>query len=136
MSYVLIVAVLAVLLLMGVLGYIAYRAIKAPMRQAAAMEGRRAEVEASAEQGVWAGATVITVNKPPKGHYRPLKVRVDLRLEVTPPDGNPYTAKTTWMVEEDVLHSIQPGSQLSVKIDQDDSMVIYPNMRGAEYRVV
>jgi len=50
---------------------------------------------------------------------------VDLTFEVTPPDGAPYTVKTTWSVEPLSVSKIQPGSTVAIKIDAKDPKKIY-----------
>ncbi len=50
---------------------------------------------------------------------------VDLTFEVTPPDGAPYTVKTTWSVEPLSISKIQPGCTVAIKIDAKDRHKLY-----------
>ncbi len=56
-----------------------------------------------------------------------------LTLEVTPPDGKPYRATTQWSVDVSALFYVAQGQEIAVKIDSDDSSIIYPNATWATY---
>jgi hypothetical protein len=120
---------------LATLAFIAYRAIRAPIREGEKKQREVSEYKIRESQAVWAGATVVTVNKPKMDRYGMRKLKVDLRLEVESPSGGKYQVKTAWLVDEDMMPQIQPGASLSIKIDAEDPEVIYPNMRGVEYWV-
>jgi hypothetical protein len=96
---------------------------------------RKEEFLHRAKQGVWTGATIVTERAYIATHGRHEKARVDLLLQVQPPDGEPYQAKTTWLVKEGLLSQLKSGQQISVILDRDVPERIYPNMNGAEFWV-
>ena len=59
-------------------------------------------------------------------------VRVKLTLQITPPQGNPYTATANWWVEPAAIPKIQTGNKVQVKIDAQDKSRIYPNESWAK----
>lgn len=61
------------------------------------------------------------------------QVRIALTLEVTPPGREAYRAHTDWLVDVTALAAIQPGSEIQVKIDADDSNIVYPGSEYAKY---
>jgi hypothetical protein len=61
------------------------------------------------------------------------KIPMALTLEVTPPDGKTYRARTQWMVDISAPGYLAQGQEVSVKIDRDDASKIYPNASWAEY---
>jgi hypothetical protein len=124
-----------VITLIAALAFIAYRAIQAPMREGKKKQKEMAAFTERVARAVWAGATVVTVNKPRMDTYGMRKLKVDLLLAVESPAGEKYQTKTSWLVDEDMMPQIQPGASLSVKIDAEDPEIIYPNMRGVEYRI-
>jgi hypothetical protein len=120
---------------LATLAFIAYRAIQGPIREGEKKQWEVSKSKKRESQAVWAGATVVTVNKPKMDRYGMRKLKVDLRLEVESPSGENYQVKTVWLVDEDMMPQIQPGASLSIKIDAEDPEIIYPNMRGVEYWV-
>lgn len=120
---------------LAVLVFVVYRAIQAPIQKGERKQQDFAEYKKRQSQAVWAGATVVTVNKPRIDHYGRRQLKVDLRLEVESPAGEKYQVKTAWLVDEDVISQIQPGASISIKIDVEDPKIIYPNMHGVEYWV-
>jgi hypothetical protein len=82
---------------------------------------------------IWCGAVVVSFDQEPiSSGGLPWRL-VNLLLKITPPQGEYYVAKTTWKVQEVSLGLLQPGSEISVKIDAGDPDVIYPNIQGADY---
>lgn len=132
MSY---LPVIILIVFLAGLTIIAFRAVLAPMREGAEKQREIAEFKKREKRAVWAGATVVTVDKPKMDRYGMRKLKVDLLLAVESPGGEKYQAKTSWLVDEDMMPQIQPGVSLSVKIDAEDSEIIYPNMRGVDYWV-
>jgi hypothetical protein len=130
MSYLPLFILLAFL---AVLAFIAYRAIQAPIREGEKKQQVLAEYKKREARSVWAGATVISVDKPKIDRYGTRQLKVDLRLEVESPTGGKYQVKTAWLVDEDVMPQIQPGAWVSIKVDVEDPEIIYPHMRGVEY---
>ena len=123
------------LVFLATLAFIVYRAIQAPIREGEKKQQEVSEYKKRESQAVWAGATVVTVDKPKMDRYGMRKLKVGLRLEVESPSGEKYQVKTAWLVDEDMMPQIQPGASLSIKIDAEDPEIIYPNMRGVGYWV-
>ncbi len=53
--------------------------------------------------------------------------RVELKLEVHMPGTPAYQAKTTWLVEQESLASIEEGKEISLKVDPLAPQYVYPN---------
>ncbi|MDO9547131.1 MAG: hypothetical protein Q7J07_10345 [Pelolinea sp.] len=82
---------------------------------------------------IWSGAIVVSFDQEPiSSGGLPWRL-INLLLKVTPPQGKHFVAKTTWKVQETSIALLQPGNEISVKIDASDPNVIYPNIQGAEY---
>ncbi len=87
------------------------------------------------QSAVWAGATVVSARGGVTGSEAGISqwARYELSLQVTPPGGQPYLARTNWLVDVAQMSMIQPGQQVSVRIDQHDTQVIYPGSNWAKY---
>ncbi len=104
-------------------------------REAHRIQHRRQDFEERARRAVWASATIVTLRRSDIAERGQPTARLDLRLQVQPPDGEPYPATTAWLARLDNLPQLQPGQSISVKIDPDDPQRIYPNLAGVEYWV-
>ncbi len=84
---------------------------------------------------VWASATIVSVRGGIIGSEAGVSnwARYELSLEVTLPGGASYPARTTWLVEISQMSMLQQGAQVSVKIDQQDPKIVYPNASWAKY---
>jgi hypothetical protein len=60
------------------------------------------------------------------------EMKVDLRLEVRPP-GEPYLATPSWMIDMADIGFVKQGDEIQVKIDANDSSVIYPTFANSKY---
>jgi hypothetical protein len=60
-------------------------------------------------------------------------VVVKLRVEVAPSGKPAYQATTVWEIQQGSLSQIQPGQSVAVKVDADDTQIIYPNVGWAEF---
>jgi hypothetical protein len=60
------------------------------------------------------------------------QARVALTLDI-PSNGKTYSARTLWLVEISALASCSEGAVIPVKIDRDDSLVVYPGASWAQY---
>lgn len=95
----------------------------------------RQRIESGQERyksALWASAVITASSSMIKDRTGKDKVRVELGLEVEPPEGEPYPAKTIWWVEPNFLHLLRPGESVLIKIDRLDGMRIYPNVDWAE----
>jgi hypothetical protein len=91
-----------------------------------------AEREERLKRATKAQATVVQLGK---SSPRPKSgtTIVKLRLEIRPPQGEVYEVSTVWEVQQTHLPQIQPGQKVGVKIDVDNSEIIYPNVNWAEF---
>lgn len=87
------------------------------------------------QTAVWAGATIVSARSGVTGGEAGVSqwARYELSLQVTPPGGTPYLARTNWLVDVSQISLLQPGKQVSVRIDQQDPQIIYPASDGAKY---
>lgn len=87
------------------------------------------------ESAVWASAMIISVRGGVVGSETGVSqwARYELSLQVTPPNGETYSTHTAWLVDVAQMSMLQQGQQLSVKIDQQDHKIIYPNASWAKY---
>ena len=83
------------------------------------------------ERAVWAWAKIISAQPGPVNSFR--MARVELQLEVHMPGTPAYQAKTTWLVEQESLASVQEGQEISVKADPVDPQYVYPNGGWAKF---
>ncbi|MBN2146339.1 MAG: hypothetical protein JW726_03080 [Anaerolineales bacterium] len=93
------------------------------------------EVRKREAQAIWAGAMVISMQHSMIIEDGVGRARVDVHMNVEPPGGTAYYAKAHWLADLTVLPLLQPGQQVSVKIDQQDPQIIYPNMSGVKSRI-
>lgn len=63
-------------------------------------------------------------------------VNIRLRLEVTAPDRPPYQTTVTWDVQTASVPKVQEGKQVPVKIDLENSALVYPRVGWAEFNWV
>ncbi len=135
MSASLVILCILGILLVGAVGLVVFLIIRSRSQSDQAV--RRAKLSLERQQSaVWAGATVVSARG---GIVTGSDVgvsqwaRYDLSLQVTPPGGAPYLAHTAWLVQVAQVSLVEPGRQLSVKIDQQDLQIIYPNGDWAKY---
>ena len=83
-------------------------------------------------KAIWASAVVVTSTSMAAGGLANEKVRVDLKLDVVPPEGERYPVRTAWWVDPEYLQRLRPGETVLIKIDRMDGMRIYPNEDWAE----
>ncbi|TAK12802.1 MAG: hypothetical protein EPO32_07610 [Anaerolineae bacterium] len=121
--------VLGPLLLAGVVVWMVLRNMRRAESQGAA---QKAELDERKTRAAWAGATVASLRNRPTPAPGERVVRVDLRLEVRAQDGTRYFTTPSWMVNVEALANLQPGTQVSVKIDANDPQLIFPNVSWAE----
>lgn len=105
-------------------------------QQGSQAQQRATDFVARQASAVWAGATIVNVRGGIIGGGEggvSSWARYELSLEVTPPGGAPYLTRTFWLVEVAQMSMLQQGAQVSVKIDQQDPKIIYPNASWAKY---
>jgi hypothetical protein len=126
--------VIAILFGFGVIAvFVAIREISNQREREVIRHEADAQFQTRAARAVWADATILSVrNCSPKRELSG-KTMIDLKLQVMTADKKPYTASTVWLIDSIALAALQPGQHIPVKIDRDDSRIIYPNMMGMEY---
>ena len=82
-------------------------------------------------RAVWAWAKVLastcgTVNLAGQA-------RVEMQIEVHMPGTPAYPIKVTWLVDQDALPSIEPGQEISLKVDPLAPQYVYPNGPWARF---
>ena len=83
------------------------------------------------ERGVWAWGTVLESSA---GEVNMVgQKRVQLSLDVHLPGTPHYTAKTTWLVDQDALGYVEMGKEVSLKVDPQEPTYIYPNGTWAKF---
>ncbi len=97
------------------------------------LQEKAQEFEERMARAVWAGASIVHLKSQEILADATGTVKAELSLLIQPPDGEAYTASTIWRVDIAALASVQPGQSVSVKIDQHDPQVIYPNVSWARY---
>ncbi len=118
-----------VVLFLALVGLIVFAVVRQQRVEMERARARRAELLRRAEQAIPATATLLAIRTATPG----ATASVTLRLQVAPPDGAPYPASAVWLVERPLLDSLQPGKEISVKIDREDAQIVYPNVEGARY---
>jgi hypothetical protein len=83
------------------------------------------------ERAVWAWGKVISASQGAVNTFR--MARVEMTLEVHMPGTPAYQGKTTWLVEQDALASVEESKEISLKVDPLDPKYIYPNGSWAKY---
>jgi hypothetical protein len=83
------------------------------------------------ERAVWAWATILSASQGPVNTFH--MVRVDLQLEVHLPGTPVYRAKTTWLVEQEALASVDEGKEIPLKVDPLGPQYVYPNGGWAKF---
>ena len=77
------------------------------------------------ERAVWAWAKILSASPGPVNTFH--MVGVALELEVHMPGTPAYQAKTTWLVEQESMASIEEGKEISLKVDPLAPQYVYPN---------
>ena len=91
-----------------------------------------AKMEARIEGATPAQAKVVAVGRSHTQRNQG-NVVVHLRLEVRPPQGEPYQVRTVWEVDPASIPKVQEGQQVAVRIDQEDDNIIFPRVPWAQY---
>lgn len=109
--------------------------ILAQRQKVEAAAARNQEFIQRQESAVWASAMIVCARGGVMGSETGVSqwARYELSLQVTPPNGEPYSARTAWLVEVTQMSMLQQGQMLQVKIDQQDPHIIYPNASWAKY---
>jgi hypothetical protein len=83
------------------------------------------------DRAVWAWAKILSSSQGPVNTFR--MARVEMQLEVHMPGTQAYLAKTTWLVEQEALASVEEGKEISLKVDPLGPQYVYPNGPWARF---
>lgn len=100
-------------------------------RETKAIQKKADDYEANFQKAIFASAVIVSVIKATSVGRS--EMRIDLRLEVRPPEGEPYLARTTWMIDSSELALLKEGDEIQVKIDSNNSDLIYPTFSKSKY---
>jgi hypothetical protein len=101
--------------------------------QSGAAQSRVEDFRTRQKRAVWGGATIVSVRRAILAEDARGKEKIDLTLQVQPPNGESYSAHATWYADLSALAELVAGASVSIKIDATDPKIIYPNMTGVEY---
>jgi hypothetical protein len=126
------VVLAAVPLLAALLFLPVYTALVAADRRA---RSARRSMTADLAVAVRARAEILRVARKGSLRYRALFNTVELQLVlwVHPPEGRPYEARVTWMVEDESLTRLIVGAVLPVRINPRRPEYVYPDQAWAHY---
>lgn len=105
-------------------------------RKTIAAHLRAEEFVVRQQEAVWASATIINSRGGIiTGDLSGVSTwaSYEMSLEVHPSGGESYLTKVTWLVEVAQMSFLRQGQQISVKIDQQDPKIIYPNAAWARF---
>lgn len=129
------IPIIFVLLLFGMIGFaISYMVNRFHDNVTMAHIKKKEDYEARFKKAIMAGGQVISMLKTEVLHDTRGKALVRLSIKVDPPDSESYTTYVSWLVDVGMLGQIQAGQPLSLKIDVDDPMQVYPNVYWADYK--
>lgn len=121
-----IISIVLPLLILGFLGWYFLR-----MRQSRKPKKNRDDPTTRQERAVWAWAKILSSSQGPVNTFR--MARVEMNLEVHMPGTPAYQAKTTWLVEQDALASVEEGKEIALKVDPLGPQYVYPNGPWAKF---
>lgn len=120
-------AILVPLLVLAAILFFVFRREEAGIR---AGQERLTQFAARAARASLAQATVVSSRT--LGTFEDGAMAfVELRLEVQPPGGAVYLARTEWELNISSLSMAEPGKRVAVKIDGDDPELVYPDVSWA-----
>lgn len=106
------------------LGFFFWRLFRREKLSAIEGQARLKEIEERQRRAYFAQAKILTISK---GEIVGREsVKVDLTLEVMPPNAASYQTSIVWLVDLASLSQIQQGQLIQVKIDSKDAQQIYP----------
>lgn len=112
------------------LGFFFWRLIRKEKLRVIEAQEKRKEIEERQRRAYFAQARILRANNSQTIGRE--SVKVDLLLEVMPPNSSSYQVSTTWLVDLSSLSQIQQGQTIQIKIDAKDSQQIYPSMEWAQ----
>lgn len=122
-----------IVLFLTLVGLVVFALLRQQRLEMERAQARQAELLRRAEQAVPGRARIISARLVTTSQREAALLSVALQLEVRPQDKYPYLASAVWLVEASSMASLQAGSEISIRIDQKDEQIVYPNMGGARY---
>ncbi len=111
-----------------------------PLNQAVAAFERRASLSRTTmrtdlELAVTARAEILRIARRASFNRQVLlrAAELELILWIQPPNGRPYEARTTWLVELENLEQLHRGVVVAVRINPRHPEAVYPNQPGMHY---
>jgi hypothetical protein len=95
------------------------------MRRESLKKKKKDDPQVRLDRATWAWARIVNSTQGTVGLGG--MARVTLELEVHLPGTPPYTAATTWLVEQEALEYVETGKEVSLKVDPQDPNFIYPS---------
>ncbi|MBS1514554.1 MAG: hypothetical protein JSS63_05960 [Bacteroidetes bacterium] len=95
------------------------------------IQNKLAEYDEKFRRAVFASAVIISIIR--SAAIGRSEMRVDLRLEVKPQEGESYSQSVSWMMDVSELSYLKQGETIQVKIDADDSAMVYPTFAKSKY---
>ena len=83
------------------------------------------------QRSVWAWAKILGSKVGPVSSFG--MAHVEMQLEVHTPGTPPYSARTTWLVEQEALGYVEIGKEISLKVDPLGLQHVYPNGSWAKF---
>lgn len=112
------------------LGLFFWRLIRREKLRAIEAQEKQREVEERQRHAYFAQARILRANNSQTIGRE--SVKVDLLLEVMPPNSASYQVSTTWLVDLSSLSQVQQGQMIQIKIDAKDAQQIYPSAEWAQ----
>lgn len=100
-------------------------------KETKAIQKKADDYEQNFQSAVFATALIVSVLK--AYSVGRSEMRINLRLEVRPIGGEPYLATTSWMIDSSELAYMKEGEEIQVKIDSNDSSLIYPTFSKSKF---
>ncbi len=100
-------------------------------KETKAIQKKADDHEQNFQRAVFATALIVSVIK--AYAIGRSEMRIDLRLEVRPAGNEPYLATTSWMIDNSELAFMKEGDEIQVKIDSNDSSLIYPTFPKSKF---
>ena len=100
-------------------------------KETKAIQKKADEYQHNFQFAIFAAALIVSVIK--AYAVGRSEMRIDLRLEVRPSNGEPYLATTSWMIDNSELAFMKEGEEIQVKIDSKDPTLIYPTFAKSKF---
>ena len=100
-------------------------------KETKAIQNKSDEYEDRFRRAQFASAVIISVIN--STTISRSEMKVTLRLEVMPSEGEPYMQGTSWLINIADLSYLKQGETIQVKIDSEDPTLIYPTLDRSKF---